>query len=96
MRDQMDLVVDLSAQYQTERNSDSNAFHFYGSYLNVDGRIGLDTEEWSAFVYAENLFDDDTVRSGQSSGDFSALGNLALITFEPPKRQVGVRLSYRF
>jgi iron complex outermembrane recepter protein len=91
-----DLVIDLSGQYQTKRNQDSNAFHFYGSYFNLDGRIGLDTEQWSVFLYGENILGDDTVRSGQSSGDFSALGNLAIITFEPDKPQGGVRFSYRF
>lgn len=93
--DGMDLVVDLSAQYQSKRNQDSNAFHYFGSYVNVDGRIGVDTETWSAFLYGENILNDDTVRSGQSSGDFSALGNLAIITFEPDKPQVGIRFGYR-
>ena len=32
----------------------------------------------------------------QSSGDFSALGNLALIPFEPDKPQGGVRFNYKF
>ena len=91
----MDMVVDLSAQYQSKRNQDSNAFHYFGSYVNVDGRIGVDTETWSAFLYGENIFNDDTVRSGQGSGDFSALGNLAIITFEPDKAQFGLRFGYR-
>lgn len=90
-----DLVIDLSAQYQSKRNQDSNAFHFYGAYWNVDGRIGLETEAWSVFLWGENILDDKTVRSGQSSGDFSALGNLAIITFEPPKPQGGIRFTYR-
>ena len=92
----MDLVVDLSAQYQSKRNQDSNAFHYFGSYVNVDGRIGVDTDQWSVFLYGENIFGDDTVKSGQGSGDFSALGNLAIITFEPDKPQGGVRFNYRF
>ncbi|MGB1876039.1 MAG: TonB-dependent receptor, partial [Rhodospirillaceae bacterium] len=92
----MDLVIDLSGQYQSKRNQDSNAFHYFGSYFNLDGRIGLDTEQWSVFLYGENILGDDTVRSGQGSGDFSALGNLAIITFEPDKPQGGVRFNYRF
>jgi len=94
--DDWNLVVDLSAQYQSKRNQDSNEFHYFGSYWNVDGRIGMETDQISVFIYGENIFDDDTVRSGQGSGDFSALGNLAIITFEPPKAQVGLRLGYRF
>ncbi len=90
------LVIDVAGQYQTKRNSDSNAFHFYGSYFNLDGRIGFETDQWSVFIYGENILDDDTVRSGQSSGNFSALGNLAIITFEPDKPQGGVRFNYRF
>ena len=90
------LVIDVAGQYQTKRNSDSNAFHFYGSYFNLDGRIGFETDQWSVFIYGENILDDDTVWSGQSSGNFSALGNLAIITFEPDKPQGGVRFNYRF
>ncbi|MBP01811.1 MAG: hypothetical protein CMM25_03230 [Rhodospirillaceae bacterium] len=90
------LVIDLSAQYQSRRNQDSNTFHYFGSYMNVDGRIGLQSESTSIFAYGENIFDDDTVRSGQGSGDFAALGNLAIITFEPPKAQFGVRVGYAF
>ena len=90
-----DLVIDIAGQYQTKRNSDSNANHFYGSYFNLDARIGFEAEKWSVFLYGEIVLDDDTVRSGQSSGDFSALGNLAIITFEPDKPQGGIRFSYR-
>tara|TARA_B110000438_G_C15808030_1_gene648342 strand:+ start:516 stop:2981 length:2466 start_codon:yes stop_codon:yes gene_type:complete len=90
-----DLVIDVSGQYQSKRNQDSNAFHFFGSYFNVDARIGFDAERWSIFLYGENVLDNDTVKSGQGSGDFSALGNLAIITFEPDKRQGGIRFSYR-
>jgi hypothetical protein len=67
-----------------------------GSYINVDGRIGLQSDDTSIFAYGENIFNDDTVRSGQGSGDFAALGNLAIITFEPPKAQFGVRVGYAF
>ncbi|MFL2771706.1 MAG: TonB-dependent receptor [Rhodospirillaceae bacterium] len=94
--DDMDFVIDISGQYQSKRNQDSNAFHFFGSYFNLDGRIGFDTAEWSIFLYGENILDDDTVRSGQGSGDFSALGNLAIILFEPDKAQGGIRFGYRF
>ncbi len=92
----LDLVADLSAQYQSKRFSASAGLHFYGAFWNVDGRIGVDAGQWSLFLYGENILNDKTVRSGQSSGDFSALGNLAIITFEPPKPQGGIRYNYRF
>lgn len=91
-----DLVLDVAGQYQSKRNQDSNAFHFFGSYFNVDARIGLDAETWSVFLYGENVLNDDTVRSAQGSGDFAALGNLAIITFEPDKPQGGIRVNYKF
>jgi len=96
IQDDWDLVFDVAAQYQSKRNQDSNEFHFFGSYWNVDARIGMQSDQISVFLYGENIFDDDTVRSGQGSGDFSALGNLAIITFEPPKAQFGLRAGYRF
>ncbi|MAI06871.1 MAG: hypothetical protein CBC47_07005 [Alphaproteobacteria bacterium TMED87] len=90
------LIVDLAAQYQSKRNQGPDALNFFGSYINVDGRIGFQSDEYTVVAYGENIFDNRTVKSGQGSGDFSALGNLAINTFEPAKAQFGVRVGYNF
>ena len=90
------LIVDLSAQYQGKRNQGPDALNYFGSYINVDGRIGFQSDEYIIVVYGENVLNNKTVRSGQGSGDFSALGNLAINTFEPPKAQFGLRVGYNF
>ena len=96
IKDGYDLVVDVSGQYQSKRFAAPDQLHFFGSYWNWDARVGVETETWSVFVYGENIFDEDTVRSGETTGDFFALGNLAISTFAPPKPQGGVRLNVRF
>jgi hypothetical protein len=57
-------------------------------------------------IFADNVFDDDTVQWGQSSNDFrdgmygGAFGGEprddAIFAFLPDPRVVGVRGSYRF
>ena len=45
------------------------------SYVNLDLRFGLATDQWEVLVYVDNALDDDTVRSGGTGpgiafGDF--------------------------
>lgn len=90
------LGFDLTARYQDERSQGGFGLHFFPSYTVVDTRIGLESDRWNAYVYADNLFDDDTVKSGQGYGDLQALGNLAITTFAPDQRQIGIRANFRF
>ena len=92
----MELGFDLTARYQDERSQGGFGLHFFPSYTVVDTRIGVETDRWSAYVYADNVFDDDTVKSGQGYGDLQALGSLAITVFAPDQRQIGARFNYRF
>jgi outer membrane receptor protein involved in Fe transport len=72
----------------------------------VDAQIGLQTDNWSVQLYAENLLDDDTTRWGQGYNDFkngmyggSSGGeprDETIMAFLPPPRVVGVRATWRF
>ena len=90
----MNLQLDLLMQYQSERGLAAGRRHVFDSWVNVDARIGVQTDRWSLFAYVDNVTGDDTVRTAQSSGDFFALGNLATVIFAPDKRQAGLRFSY--
>ena len=90
----MNLQIDLLTQYQSDRGIAPGRRHLFDSWLNVDARVGLQAERWSLFAYVDNVTGDDTVRTAQTSGDFFALGNLAIVIFAPDKRQAGVRFSY--
>ncbi|MEM1178545.1 MAG: hypothetical protein AAGM22_09380 [Acidobacteriota bacterium] len=56
------------------------------SYLLVDARFGYRWRDWSAFVYARNLLDEDYLSRRRIDG-FNNAG-------EP--RTAGVTLTYRF
>ena len=72
----------------------------------VDAQIGLQSENWTLQIYADNLFDDDTTRWGQGYQDFkngmyggSAGGeprDETIMAFLPPPRVVGLRATWRF
>ena len=91
------LIVETSVQYVGDRPEGANITGInFGAYTNVDARIGVQNEAWSAYLYGENLFDDDTIRSGQAGGDFASPGNQLTAGYLPDRRQVGLRVGYRF
>jgi outer membrane receptor protein involved in Fe transport len=93
----LNLLIDGSLQYMGERPEQASlAGIVFGAYTNIDLRIGVTSDRWSAYAYAENLTDDDTIRSGQAGGDFARAGNQLIGAYLPDKRQFGVRLSYEF
>lgn len=78
------------------------------SYTEVGFRLGLRNDSWEILAYAENAFDDDTVRS--SFGNTFNAGS-TFIPAPPPgtfvlplnqtpilpdRRQIGLRVNYRF
>ncbi len=101
-----DWFVDINASWEDERFLDENSFTKFDDYWLVDARLGLSAEKWEAIVYIDNVFDDDTIRTGGTGPDFGrqvaetgfTAGFGALYTFGilPDPRTVGVRASYRF
>ncbi len=104
----MDIFTDFQAQYQSERyQSEFNVLEFQDYWI-ADFRLGLQTEGWEIIGYVDNVFDDDTTKSGFVSPDFTKFA----IDFNPPPltvnlpnqatyslarpRTVGVRGAFRF
>lgn len=92
------FLVESDARYRSRRYQDNTNAYFYRPYSIVDLRIGAENDSYSVILYANNLFDDRTVQSAQSSGDPAALppGAQSLSSFAPEKRQFGVRARMRF
>ena len=92
--DELDAFLNVDAQYQDKRYIDTTELHYFGSYWNMDARIGVETEAWSVFAYGKNILDDDTPRGGTGTGDFHPFGSAAFALNAAPKSQYGVRASY--
>jgi len=100
-----DWFVELQSTYQSERyTNQSNQLRFDSFWLN-DFRIGVNAGRWQVVAYADNVFDNDTIRNGFNTGGYIADFSLAGATFVlpdsaqfylPPPRTVGVRASLSF
>lgn len=77
--------VALDTQYQDERFLEDDNTVRLDSYWLANLRLGLEGEKWSVIAYADNLFDDDTVKSagGGPGLTFSDWRAGSAITFAP-------------
>lgn len=97
----LDFLAELDANYTDERFVNSNNFTVIDSNWLANLRLGLNTATWSALVFADNLFDDDTIKSGgAATPDFGAglriPPNIINSTQLPTPRVIGVRLNFSF
>lgn len=104
----IDVFADFQAQYQDSRYDTAfNVFEADDFWL-ADIRLGMSGDRWELIGYVENVFDDDTTKSGYAAPDFGAL-NFVLApppsTFVLPNqgffnrvdpRVYGMRLSFSF
>ncbi|MEJ2178253.1 MAG: TonB-dependent receptor [Gammaproteobacteria bacterium] len=102
----MDLFINGVVTYTGERPlRDQVVTPEVDSLTLVDAQIGLQTDSWTAMVFATNLLDNDQVswaQAGQSDfrdgnyGSFGGPRDDTAFAFLPIPRIVGVRASYRF
>ena len=94
------VIAELAAQYQGKRYFDQYNAQFFDSFVNTDARLTFERGNWSVTAYVENLFDDDTIRSGFTQGDFFGLfsspGSRSYVLIAPDPVRGGLRASYRF
>ena len=94
------VIAELAAQYQGKRYFDQYNAQFFDSFVNTDARLTYERGNWSVTAFVENLFDDDTIRSGFTQGDFFGLtsspGSRSYVVIAPEPVRGGVRASYRF
>lgn len=99
---------DFNAQWQDKRYTEADNSVYYDSYWMADTSLGLIGDKVDFLFYVNNLFDDDTIKTGGGGGgpDFGAqvvelgftagLGVPQYVVGLPDPRQFGVRASYRF
>lgn len=104
----LDWYGQVAATYQGERYADIANLVELEAYTLIDAQLGLQAENWFVSVYAENLFDDDTIRYAQEfidqtqgfqGTDPGSPPNtftfpIAYFAYLPQPRTVGVRFSF--
>lgn len=102
----VDLLVQTDIQYQDSRFLDQDNGVKFEDYWLANFRLGLTSPKWEVIGYIDNVFDDDTIKSGGSGPDFAyqaaqlgftaGLGTSHFFGTLPDPRIVGVRMTYRF
>lgn len=102
--------TDLDIRFEDERFIDADNFTKFDDYWQADFRLGVSNNQWNIMLYVENLFDDDTLRTGGSGPDFGAnvehvfapggpgFGALGVSHYFGPMtdpRTAGVRISFQ-
>lgn len=101
-----DWFAETNVTYEDERFvSADNSVKFDDYYL-VDMRLGLTGEQWEFLIYVDNVFDDDTIRTGGGGPDFATqveelgftagLGVGNFFGVLPDPRVAGVRMTFMF
>ena len=106
MSSDYDWFTQVNAIYQGKRFQNADNFVKYEPYWLFDLRLGLTSDNVEMLFYVDNVFDDDTLKTGgwgpdlgpgvQGRGFPAALIQLHYFGALPEPRQVGVRLAYRF
>lgn len=81
---QLNWFVETTVLYTDERWINEENTQKLDSYWLMDLRLGLAGDRWEVVVYADNLFDDDTIRSATDvPGDVDAEVNSGGTSFGP-------------
>lgn len=101
----LEWYADASVIYRDERAMDEFNVKWLDSYVTADLRGGVIGDSWEVIGYIDNVFDDDTVKSGVDfgsqvntvrEGQFPPGPTDGVIVTMPDPRVVGVRASFSF
>lgn len=105
----VNLLLEGDLIYQDERFQNVANNINLAAYTLVNLRAGFTSDSWDVIAYVDNVFENDEIRTGINSpftgpgGGFIPAGPLSTFVFEngflgtlPDKRQVGLRVNYRF
>jgi len=104
-RSDMNLFVDTNVIFNDDRFIEENNIKKLDSYWLVDLRIGVVSDNWEVVLFADNVFDDDTPKSGVDVGSQVETFKQAqwppgptdgLLVSMPDPRVVGVRAKFGF
>jgi iron complex outermembrane recepter protein len=108
LTDDIDWLIETDVQYLDDRFDTADNILIIPGYWKVDLRAGITSDNWSVIAFANNLFNDDTVKAAFNTTDFTTLNlaffpppvtfilNNALQAQLPDKRQIGVRTTFNF
>jgi hypothetical protein len=97
-----DWFAEADVEFQDERFANDQNTLIFDSYWMTDIRAGVTNDTWDLIVYADNAFDDDTIKTGFADGDIPSVGQTFGLFLNkgtvilPDPRQVGIRVNYRF
>jgi outer membrane receptor protein involved in Fe transport len=98
--EKISVLGEFALQYQSERFFEDLNAHTFGEFIMADVRLTVSGDRWSVTAYIDNLFNDRTIKSGFTQGDFSALfsspGSRSFVLYAPDPRRGGVRFTTRF
>jgi iron complex outermembrane receptor protein len=101
----LEWFLETNVQYQGERYTTDNNEATLDDYWMVNARGGLTADRWSATLYIDNVFDDNTLQNWGNSPDFGAavvdggfdgFFKVMEIVALPNPRTVGMRVSVDF
>jgi len=102
---EIDWFVQGNVVYTGERWIESNNIVKLDSYVTTDLRFGLSAEQWDLILFVDNVFDDDTVKTGIDigsqvatlrEGQFPPAPTNGTIASLPDPRIFGLRGRIRF
>ena len=108
LTDDIDWLIETDVQYLDDRFDTAYNILIIPGYWKVDLRAGITSDNWSVIAFANNLFNDYTVKAAFNTTDFTTLNlaffpppvtfilNNALQAQLPDKRQIGVRTTFNF
>jgi len=98
----LDWFVQTEVLYQDKRYDSSSNRRWFDSYTLTDLRLGVQAADgWDVMLYVDNVFDDDTIKTGANLPDLrtyvppSTIYNVGKPMLPDP-RTFGLRGSYRF
>lgn len=101
----MEFFVDANVNYTDERYMDETNVKELDDYWLVDTRAGLVTDAWEIVAFVDNVFDDDTIKSGVDLGSLvdtmrqaqwpPAPGDGVIVNMPKP-RLYGIRAAFRY
>jgi iron complex outermembrane recepter protein len=96
------LTSEIDTRYESLRYVSTSNLAWFPEYWHSDLRFSYEHEKWTAEAFVNNLFDDDSPRTGTSSVDYgyfdlntNQLPRGYLVAL-PPKRAVGFKVTRRF
>lgn len=103
--EQLTGFTEVNGSYQSKRYLSAGNRSYLPSYDIWNFSVGADAESWRLILYVDNLFDDDTIRSGTKNTDYGFLPDIGFGGFAipdasnlvlPQPRTFGARATYRF